>query len=256
MRRAVFTFYLGLGLTALSFLGLLFTEGAFFSGRMTRTGMMVHPMECGPARQPDPNLPVNIAMNARDVGLFSTTAPLHLRVDFQPFVDADCGWVKVFFSRPFELKLTGTGHYDLGEKPGYGPDQKDWTVFVRNDQPKAFSGGREEAVFELPGLFNRVEMDTIGTRLSVAGAARFETAKAYGKTATVLVNDDGADVLFSYARFDRLGRIMAIVFSALLGIGISAVFEAMLVRATLRRIEELDRSAAAAASAASNRAGR
>lgn len=246
MTRAFATFWLGLLLSIASLTGLLFVEGAFFDSKLPETGGMVHPMECRlpPPRQPEVKVDVEIPK----VALFAQTADLHLQIDFAPFVEADCAWVKIGFFAPFEM-TRGTGHYDIGEKPGYPRENKSWIVFLRNAQPKTFRGGSETARFVLPGFFKRTEIDSFAARLGIAGRSTLTAARAFGETGAVFDHEGEYDVVYSFAEYSRIGRIAAIVLSALLGIGVSAMFEALLVGAALRRID------AAAAAAAASRAG-
>ncbi len=233
--RARLTLIAGLLVALASFAGLLANEGLFLPDDRQRIQLNISGFECNSALSNEPYLRVGIA-NATFTGL---TADVVLDVDMRRFVNAGCQFFEIKPRRPVIFD-DQSPHFDYSpfRTTTYNKETLRFNgdYFKRTAEATGSDGIETRIVATIPGAFRRVGADTFATRISMGGLDEVLFIESHGQRGGALDNDWETDIVFSLSEFSRLSSLMAIILATFLGAGIGAVFEAVLMLATARRL--------------------
>ncbi|MBX2854990.1 MAG: hypothetical protein KTR21_08380 [Rhodobacteraceae bacterium] len=264
MKREKITRAIG-ALVALLSLGLLLVnEGLLFHASPTPASFSIRGLDC--SGDPDA-LYKGASVNSLEIladissqSFFSLDADLEIKIGFDAFSRAGCEQVEIASEESMRFKDNSSfydsnmtafeiQHNATGERLP-GPTTSGVLAFKRNDNKPSVqqdwgNPNRHEFVkVILPRLFERLSASDYAARLNTGDERhRFRFAESYGKVGAGASNGRRNDLSFRLQAFERISRIITIIFATLLGVGVGAVFEASLILSTARQIEKIRRDA-------------
>lgn len=247
MTRERRTLIAGLLASIVSLAALLGTEGVFFTTPPPPIVLNISGFDCqnrGFAMAE--TLSGALSAGVEPPAALAMTADLILELDLAPFADSGCRYVALTPRRPvvFTVRSPHYARTDVRLDSHNGqPLRIEGVFFERTPHPAAED--REASVLSarLPGALQRIRADAYAARISVSGVARIgfiETHRIRGQ-GFYDADQRQIDAVFALERFRRLANLAAILFAAMLGVGLGAVFEAGLMAATRRRLDAVAR---------------
>lgn len=232
MFQARVTLVVGALLALMSFVALLGNEGVFFNAQPERLPVTLIGSGCAAETEAPPSAPAVVEIDGD--GFLALSADLAIEIDLAEFLAADCAVLRITSPQAHELEDNAV-NFDF-ETPEDAPNTSVWR---RNQIPADDGALANRVVIRFADAFSRVGPTVFAARLTYSEDAALRTLETFERSGVLRRGADGVDVSFQADAHRRYVGVVAIIFATLLGIGIGAIFEAMLIIATLRRISDL-----------------